>query len=196
MAKQSNCNSPLLRSLQWCQGKPQRTGLKRRIYFQSKQNIVKYPTLPKDELGRVTSSILEGNFELAADQKWHCIDHDPARSTLTSDAQGDIPSQTQLNKLQAVLFGIDEDAAYLAAMVNNADNVYIVEDFNGKARVVGNEHNIAKSTVAQDIGQQSGSSAASTTLNVEVTDDIVPPFYVGTLETEDGTVDFSGSPKE
>ena len=32
----------------------------------------------------------------------------------------------------------------------------------------------------------------STTINVEATDEVPAPFYVGTLETEDGDIDCSG----
>lgn len=164
------------------------------MYYQSKSNIVKFPEYERDENGIPTSPILKGSYELAADQKWHHIDIDAEKSQLTSEAQGEAPSQTQLNKLTAVHPGIDEEAAGLPFYVNNNDCVFIVEDRAGRARVVGSEAWQTKATVAQDNGQ--GTNVASTTLSVEATDETVAPFYRGTLDTEEGEIDFSVSPKE
>ena len=59
----------------------------------------------------------------------------------------------------------------------------------GRFRVVGNERWQSITTVAQDNGQ--GTNPASTTIEVSATDELAAPFYTGTLETEDGTLDCS-----
>ena len=187
MAK--TCTS-IQKSLGWCQGTPELPGVKRRIYFIAKSFIVGFPQLPRDELGRSTSAVLVGDFVLMADATWKYIDILPDKSQLTSEAQGELPSQTQLNKLVAVHPGVGSEASAAAAYINNTDNVFIVEDMKGNYRVLGNDKWTTKATVAQDLGQ-GASGTTSTTINVEATDEVPAPFYVGTLETEDGDIDCS-----
>lgn len=179
----------LQQSLGWCEGMPQYPGIRRRVYFCSKSLIVKYPTLTRDTFGRPSSGKLTGSFELAAEAKWQYLDINPERSTATSEAQGESPSQTQLNKATFVHNGVTEEATAAAGMLNNNDVVYVYQDMAGNFRVLGNDRWPSKTTVAQDLGQ--GTNPASTTIEVEVTDEIAAPFYVGTLDTEDGTIDCS-----
>lgn len=185
------CTS-IQKSLGWCQGTPELPGVKRRIFYLSSSFIVTYPQLPRDELGRVTSAVLAGSFVLSADAKWKYIDILPDKSQLTSEAQGEYPSQTQLNKLVAVHPGVGQEASAAAAYINNTNNVFIVEDMKGSYRVLGNDKWDTKSTVAQDLGQ-GATGTTSTTINVEVTDEVPAPFYVGIIETEDGDIDCSGT---
>lgn len=183
--------SALQKSLGWCQGTPELPGVKRRIYYLAKSEIVGFPKLPRDEHGRATSAIYEGDFTLKADAKWKYIDILPDKSQLTSDAQGELPSQTQLNKLVAVHPGVGPEASAAAAYINNTDSVFVVEDMKGNYRVVGCDKWNTKATVAQDLGQ-GATGTTSTTINVEASDEVPAPFYVGTLETEDGDIDCSG----
>lgn len=185
------CTS-IQKSLGWCQGTPELPGVKRRIFYLSSSFIVTYPQLPRDELGRVTSAVLAGSFVLSADAKWKYIDILPDKSQLTSEAQGEFPSQTQLNKLVAVHPGVGQEASAAAAYINNTNNVFIVEDMKGSYRVLGNDKWNTKSTVAQDLGQ-GATGTTSTTINVEVTDEVPAPFYVGVIETDDGDIDCSGT---
>ena len=186
----NKCTS-IQKSLGWCQGTPELPGVKRRIYFLAKSFILGYPQLPRDELGRPTSAILTGDFVLMADATWKYIDILPDKSQLTSEAQGELPSQTQLNKLVAVHPGVGAEASAAAAYINNTDNVFVVEDMKGNFRVLGNDKWTTKATVAQDLGQ-GATGTTSTTINVEATDEVPAPFYVSTLETEDGDIDCSG----
>ncbi len=178
----TKCTS-IQKSLGWCQGTPELPGVKRRIYYLAKSLIVAFPQLSRDELGRPTSAILDGSFTLAADSKWRYIDILPDKSQLTSEAQGELPSQTQLNKLVAVHPGVGAEASAAAAYINNTDNVFVVEDMKGNYRVLGNDKWSTKATVAQDLGQ-GATGTTSTTINVEATNEVPAPFYVGTLETE------------
>ncbi len=181
-----DCSS-FQKSLAWCQGKPELPGVKRRIYYISKYDIVGWPSLSHDTNGRLKTAKYTGEFTLRADAKWHYIDIIPDKSQLTSEAQGEYPSQTQLNKLVAVHPGVDADASAAAAYLNNNDNVFIVEDMRGLRRVVGSEKWLTKTTVAQDLGQ-GATGTASTTINVEATDECPAPFYIGDIVTEDGTI--------
>ena len=176
------------KSLGWCQGTPELPGVKRRIYYISKGDIVEWPTLPRDNNGRITAAVYDGSFVLKADTKWKYIDILPDKSQLTSEPQGELPSQTQLNKLVAVHPGVGTEASAAAAYINNYDNVFIVEDMKGFFRVVGCDKWQTKSTVNQDLGQ-GPTGSTSTTINVEATDECPAPFYFGLIETEDGDID-------
>ena len=178
-ANNSTC-SPLEASLDWCEGRPVLPGLRRRIYYTHKSNITSWPTLAKDSVGRPTTAVYSGSFELKADTYWKHIDMLVNNSGITSEPQGEVPSQTQLNKLSAVHPGVDEAASMLPAYVNNSDVVYLVQTADGKYRVIGNEIYQSKSTASQDSGQ-GATGTASTTLEVECTDMIAAPFYEGEI---------------
>lgn len=175
-------------SLAWCQGTPELPGIKRRIYYISKGHIVKWPQLQHHDSGRLMSAVLEGSFELTAEQKWKYIDVLPDKSQLTSDPQGEVPSQTQLNKLTLVHPAVGEQASAAAAYINNNDIVFLVEDMKGKWRVVGSEKWQTKASVAQDLGQ-GATGTTSTTITAEATDECPAPFYKGSIEAEDGTIE-------
>jgi hypothetical protein len=182
----TTCNN-LQRSLDWCQGTPELPGIKRRIYYLAKSQIVKWPTLPVDENGRPTSAIYQGNFVLAADANWKHIDVLPDKCQVTSEAQGEVPSQTQLNKLTAVHPAVGPEASAAAAYINNTYNVFLVEDMRGKFRVIGCDKWNTKATVAQDLGQ-GATGTTSTTINAEASDVVPAPFYEGEIVTETETI--------
>ena len=182
----------LQKSLKWCEGTPELPGIKRKAYYTNKANIAAWPTLPHNSNGRLTAAKYNGSFTMVADQTFKVIEFLPSKSQLTSDPQGEYPSQTQLNKLTLVHPGVGEDAAEAAASLNNSDNVFIVEDMKGRYRVVGSEKWETKTTVSQDNGQ-GATGTASTTIAVEATDECPAPFYEGTIETDDGTITISGS---
>ena len=183
----NNC-SPLQQSLAWCMGTPELPGIRRRIYYIAKGLIAKWPEYVRDGNLRARSAALNGSFVLVADAKWKYIDILADKSQLTSEAQGEIPSQTQLNKLTAVHPGIGPEATAAACYLNNSDNVFIVEDMKGFFRVVGSERWFTKTTVTQDNGQ-GPTGSTSTTITVEATDEVPAPFYSGIIETDDGDID-------
>ena len=158
-------------------------GIRRRLYYTSKQNIVQWPAYTSGS--SLSFANTSGNFTLKADTYWHYIDILAEKSTLTSDPQGETPSQTQLNKLTAVHPGVGPEASAVACYLNNSDNVFIVQDMSGKWRIVGSRFYETKTTVTQDNGQ-GATGTASTTINVEATDIAPSPFYAGTIVTEDG----------
>lgn len=172
-------------------GTPELPGIRRRIYYITKNQIAQWPKYNRNASTRRTNAaVLVGNFILVADAKWKYIDILADKSQLTSEAQGEIPSQTQLNKLVAVHPGVGPEATAAACYLNNSDNVFIIEDMKGFFRVVGSEKWITKTTVAQDNGQ-GPTGSTSTTINVEATDEVPAPFYYGVIETEDGEIDCS-----
>ena len=173
-----NC-SPLQKSLAWCMGTPELPGIRKRIYYISKDQIAEWPTYIRDYYNRRTKkAAYRGDFVLVADAKWKYIDIIPEKSQLTSEPQGELPSQTQLNKLVAVFPGVSPEASAAACYLNNSDNVF---------RVVGCRKWFTKTTVTQDNGQ-GPTGNTSTTINVEAPDEVPSPFYMGIIETEDGDV--------
>ena len=72
MAKRE-CPS-LQKSLDWCEGTPQYPGIRRRVYYCNKNLITGWPTLQRDDFGRVTDATYQGEFTLAADATWQHID--------------------------------------------------------------------------------------------------------------------------
>ena len=183
MPTQNTCFTPLQKSLGWYQGQPVLPGIRRRLYYTSKQNIVQWPAYTSGS--SLSFANTSGNFTLKADTYWHYIDILAEKSTLTSDPQGETPSQTQLNKLTAVHPGVGPEASAVACYLNNSDNVFIVQDMSGKWRIVGSRFYETKTTVTQDNGQ-GATGTASTTINVEATDIAPSPFYAGKIVTEDG----------
>jgi len=169
-------------------GKPELPGIRKRIYYISKDQIAQWPTYIRDYYNRrAKKAAYRGNFVLVADAKWKYIDILPEKSQLTSEPQGELPSQTQLNKLVAVFPGVSPEASAVACYLNNSDNVFLVEDMKGFFRVVGCRKWFTKTTVAQDNGQ-GPTGNTSTTINVEAPDEVPSPFYMGIIETEDGDV--------
>lgn len=76
------------KSLAWCQGTPEYAGVRRRIYYLAKSEIVGWATLERDERnGRAISAKYIGDFTLKADAKWKFIDILPDKSQLTSEPQ-------------------------------------------------------------------------------------------------------------
>ena len=179
----------LQKSIKWCEGEAVYPGIRRRLYFISKSQIAKFAELARDEQGKATTAELTGNIELLADVKWLALDVNPEKCTVTSEAQGERPSQTQLNKATFVHNGVGSEASAAASYLNNNDNVFVFQSMSGEWRVLGNPRWTTKTTVAQDTGQ--GTNPASTTISVEVTDEVPAPFYKGTLATEDGSIDCS-----
>lgn len=179
-----NC-SWLQASVDWCEGRPEYAGVRRRLYFTAKNNIVKFPVLKCDSKGRPVSAVLEGDYELKEGAFWYFVDIVPERTQMTSDSQGDAPSQTSLNKATMVHPGVGEEASMLAAYCHNSNNIYIFEDIEGRAHVIGCEEWPIKSTVAQDFGQ-GATGNTSTTITVEATDKLPFPRYIGKLHTELG----------
>ena len=169
-------------------GTPELPGIRKRIYYISKDQIAEWPTYIRDVNNRrMKKAAYRGDFVLVADAKWKYIDILPEKSQLTSEPQGELPSQTQLNKLVAVFPGVSPEASAAACYLNNSDNVFLVEDMKGFFRVVGCRKWITKTTVAQDNGQ-GPTGNTSTTINVEAPDEVPSPFYMGIIETELGDV--------
>lgn len=94
MAKECT-NAALYGSLPYCKGKPILPGIRSRLYFIPKRDIVKWPSLPEvAETNMAELATYEGDFTLAADKKWQYIDLIDNKGKIESESQGD-PLTTQ-----------------------------------------------------------------------------------------------------
>lgn len=174
-------------SVNWCEGRAEYAGIRRRIYFTAKTNIVKYPTLKLDALGRPLEGTLDGDFTLKEGTFFYFVDIVPERSQVTSDSQGEGYSQTSLDKATFVHPGVGPKAKMLAAYCHNSDNIYVFEDIDGRANVLGCEEFRVKSQVSMDYGQ-GPTGQPGTTITIEATNKVPTPRYTGKLNTQEGEI--------
>lgn len=187
MANENKCFSSL-KALNWCQGTPVTPGVKRRAYIISTSQVVGWPTLTKDTLGRPTSATYTGDFSLAEGSKWLSLDHIANKAEFKSETQGEEPSKTFKVTATLVHPGIGPEAAAATAALIGSRVVALVEDMNGRFRVVGCElYDGAAATASRDNGQ-GATGTAGTTITLEADDIVDAPFYEGAIETEEGTI--------
>lgn len=181
----------IYRSLTHCKGETVLPGLRPRAFCVSKSQIVGYPTLsrPSDEGATMASvATYKGDFALAADSHWLAIDLLDTASNITSASQGEKPSKTFLNSSTIKVAGNDEAATGFARLANTDDMVFVVQQRDGKYRVLGNEMFDTNVNPGQDSGM-AVTDASGTTFEISATDVCPAPFYVGKLTTEEGVLD-------
>lgn len=179
------------KSLDWCEGRPQHSGIRRRIYYTAFSNVVSVPHVPLDENKRPVSGVLAGELVMKEGAVFYGIDIVPERSQPTSASQGDYPNQTSLDKLVAVHPGVGSEASAAAAYIHNTRNIYVFEDIDGRARMLGFEESWpSKGTVEMDFGQ-GPAGTTGTTITVESTNRVPFPEYRGKIMTEEGEIDYS-----
>lgn len=176
-------------SLKWCEGQTVLPGIRPKVYYIKKANIVTWPKLP--DLGSAKSmkalAIYVGNFILAADKTWLTLNSLSAKSNVTSEVQGEKPSRTTLNKCSIKHPGTEEDAAGFCRQAMADDLVFLVQQRNGKFRVMGCEE--FETDVKPSLALGEGiTGEAGTTIEVDATDVCPAPFYPGKIETADGDI--------
>ena len=90
-----------------------------------------------------------------------------------------------LNKLSIVFPGTEEEQSALASMLLNEDVIALIPQRNGKCRQYGDDN--FECSVAPS--QSSGSSVTdetSTTVELSVGCETLPPFYYGDIPTAEG----------
>lgn len=187
-----NCASVnIYSSLRHCKGETVLPGLRPQAYAIPKSQIITFPTLPKpsDEAATMAAiATYKGDFALAAEAKWLVIDLLDTASNITSASQGEKPSKTFVNSATIKYAGNNEAATGFARMANSDDFIYVVQQRDGKFRVIGNEMFETNTNPGQESGM-AVTDASGTTLEVSVTDVCPAPFYVGKLVTVDGVLD-------
>lgn len=182
----SKCTS-VLKSLDWCQGKPVLPGIRRRAFVAAADDILKWPDFTRDDLGRPTSAIRKGNFTMAEGAKFLVIDHLADKAEPKSDPQGEFPSQTFNNQLTLVHPEVGPEATAAITPFLNTEVVVIIEDMYGRFRIFGSKNWAAKISPAQALGQ-GATGTSSTTLTVTAADEVSMPFFEGEIPTDDGII--------
>ena len=181
-------NAALYSSLGFCKGKSLLPGIRTRVYYIPKSDIVKFPTLPETATENMASlATYTGSFELEAEKKWKYIDLVDNKGKIESESQGDFPARTFVNKISLVHPETNEEATGFARQANADDFVYLVQTRNGKFRVLGNESFRTDTKPKQDSGE-GVSGDFGTTLEIEVTDVCPAPYYTGEIVTDEGTI--------
>lgn len=183
-------NKDLYNSLDWCEGQQVLPGIRRRVYYTPKRSIVKWPKLPSEVAANGNFSdlaVYKDDFVLAAGLHWRHLDVVATESPVNCESQGEIPSVTSLNKATFKHPGTEEEATAFARRATSDDMVYLVQQKNGKFRVLGNEMYDTVTKVKQDLGAVV-TDKVGTTLEVEVTDLCPAPFYPGKIKLEDGII--------
>ncbi len=194
MAK--DCTSTALyESLKYCPGEPSTPGIRQAVYYVPKRAITTYPTLAASaESATGIAPLVEynGNFVLAADEKFLRLDLIPEKGMVDSEPQGEDYFRTYLNKITLTHPKNDVAATAFARQALNDDLLYVVQQRDGKWRILGNEMFSTKTSPKLSTGE-GATSAKGLTIEIEVTDVCPAPFYVGTLDTVDGEIDCSGN---
>ena len=180
-------------SVRFCDGTTVMPGVRRKAYFISQDNIVKYPELPKlsDEdvqMGKLGT--YDGDFTLAADAKFKVIDLDDSASNVLCESQGEKPSKSFLNKATFKHPGKGEVATGFARLANASNLLFIYQERDGAFRVIGNQMFSTNVKPTQESGAKE-TDASGTTLNIEVSDMCPAPFYKGIIKTDEGDIDAS-----
>ena len=180
-------------SVRFCDGTTVMPGVRRKAYFISQDNIVKYPELPKlsDEdvqMGKLGT--YDGDFTLAADAKFKVIDLDDSASNVLCESQGEKPSKSFLNKATFKHPGKGEVATGFARLANASNLLFIYQERDGAFRVIGNQMFSTNVKPTQESGAKE-TDASGTTLNIEVSDVCPAPFYKGIIKTDEGDIDAS-----
>ena len=176
------------RSLKWPSGKTQLPGVRAKVLFIEKRNIVVWPVLPEtftESMGELV--IYDGSFQLAAGAFWKEISTIVDKSPLDGKAQGTKPSKTFINQLVVAHEGVEEDASAFAMQANNDDFVYLAQTKKGKFRVIGNDMFQTDTVAEQKLGA-AATEEMGTTLTITCTDVAPGIFYVGEIVTEDGII--------
>lgn len=188
MAKECT-NAALYDSLPFCKGKTILPGIRSRLYYVPKRDIVSWPTLPdtaKTDMSELAT--YEGNFMLASDKYWNFIDLVDNKGKIESESQGDKPARSFINKTSVVHPETDEYATGFARQANSDDFVYLIQVRNGKFRVLGCEAFSTDTKPKQDSGE-GVTGDFGTTLDIEATDACPAPYYKGKIVTKEGIID-------
>lgn len=193
--KPTDSCSKILYSLTWCEGQSNLPGLRRRAWCINRSDIVSAPELLRLN-GSVTQAIVTGDITLKEGDTFAVYDFIPAKSTASSQSQGEYPSQTQLVTVELFHPGVGHDASLAAAALQNRDLVWIIQDASGNARIVGFDSAYpTKTEVSMDFGQ-GPTGEQGTKIKITATERVAFPIFIGCIKTKTGDVEFTDCDSE
>lgn len=178
----------MFENIEWQDGNVSIPGIFEDAYYIPKSDIEAWPAVVASPANAAEKVTLAGAFTLVLTKTWKRINHIDGKANVSAEAQGEVRSQTFLNKGTFKTSLTTEEATAFATSANNANLVYLVKEKNsGKWRVLGNP---MFNTITKP-GLMLGGEATSErglSIEVEVTDAIPLPFYGGAIMTDTGDV--------
>ena len=174
--------------IEHCTGQVNLPGTRNHIYMLKRNQVVKWPAVPTTNVADMEDyAKLTENFGLASEAKWTKLSLVPDANSFTAESQGNWGCKTFNNTVNAVMPGVQAEAAAFFALVHNDDTIFLVPQRDGTYRLFGNEMFQVTVHPKQESGAAAGDSA-QTTLEISVTDDRPAPFYEGEIVTTEGKI--------
>jgi hypothetical protein len=175
-------------NLDWECGQVSIPGIALMVYAIPKCDIELWPGYLDPPVTAADEVTLKDNIDLVTGKTWKRINVIDTKSLVVCEPQGEIRSQTFLNKGTFKTALTSEEATAFAKKANNTDMVYLVQEKNSaKFRLLGNRMFNTLTKPMLDLGGEP-TSERGTTFEVEVSDPIPAPFYIGGIMTDDGEV--------
>ena len=189
MPKKCTSDVYLYENVEFCQGSASLPGIRPHMYLIRRANILTFPKVLGDTAESLEDvAVIKSNFVLAEGAKFVKIDLVEGESEPTCENQGAEGAKSFLNRVSFVLPGTQKKVTGLISKLNNDDVVILYPQRDGAIRVIGNDMFRVQLELGQNAGRAVTDSSQST-VNASVSDVNPAPFYEGTFETEDGTID-------
>lgn len=189
MSNKCTTDKDLYEDVQYCQGSASLPGIRPHMYMVRRVNILTFPKVQGDAATKIEDfAVIKDNFVLAEGVKFVKIDLVEGESEPSCNNQGNEGAKSFLNKVEFVLPGTQKKVSGTISKMNNDDVIFLYPQRDGAIRVIGNEMFRVQLELGQSGGKQVTDSSQST-VTASVSDINVAPFYEGTFQTEDGTID-------
>ena len=184
-------------ALKFCPGQVVLPGVRRRAYFIRKAHILTWPENPMlkaikegTPVTAASAAVITEDFTLETGKKWLPLDIEISRSNVEAEPQGEEHARTFLNRATLYHNSTGKEASGFAATANNDDLVFLIQQTDGRFRLIGSEVFDTRVDVNISLGQGPTSESGST-ITIEGTDFAPAPFYEGQI-TIDGNLSISG----
>lgn len=179
----------LYADIEFCRGNATRPGVKPYILGIKKSNITTFPKPRGTAAANLEGvAVISENFVLKTGTGWHRTELVPNVNSIGGESQGEWPSKSFLNTVVATMAGSGAKATGYASLLNNDDMIFLVPTRKGGFRLLGCEEEHVDVAVSQQSGQANGDQN-QTQLTLTVTDDVLPPYYIGTIAMLGGGTD-------
>lgn len=178
----------MFENLDWQDGDVSIPGIYENAYYIPKSDITGWPALVEAPVTAADEVTLVGAFALVLTKTWKKINHIDGKANVSAEAQGEIRSQTFLNKATFKTSLTTVEATAFAKAANNANLVYLVKEKNsGLWRLLGNEMFNTITKPSMMLGGEA-TSERGLSMEIEVTDSVPAPFYPGAIVTDEGDI--------
>jgi len=178
----------MFENIDWQDGDVSIPGIYEDAYYIPKTHITGWPTYSETPVTAADEVTLTGSFTLDTGKTFKKINHIDGKANVSAEAQGEVRSQTFLNKATFKTSLTTVEATAFAKAANNANLVYLVREKNsGQWRLLGNEMFNTITKPSMMLGGEA-TSERGLSMEIEVTDSVPVPFYTGAIMTDDGDI--------